>query len=246
MVEGVLQKMHLDKGLALLISSPGGMALASERLINVCRSYSGTGEYWAIVPSKAKSAGTLACFGASKILMSSTSELGPVDPQLVYRGEDGIQARYSVFNVLKSYHELFNKAVKVKGNLQPFLQQLDRYDSREMQECQSELDLTKDISLRALSSGMMQGRSKKQIEKNIQVFLSPKMTKSHGRAIYADEAIACGLNVEKQALDSELWAICYETYIRMNQFCSGNASKCVETADHGYNAPPVREGEDNE
>ena len=58
MIEGVLQKMRLDNGLALMISSPGGMALASERLINVCRRYSGTGEYWAIVPSKAKSAGT--------------------------------------------------------------------------------------------------------------------------------------------------------------------------------------------
>ncbi|MEK7349026.1 MAG: hypothetical protein AABZ94_09160, partial [Candidatus Eisenbacteria bacterium] len=190
--------------------------------------------------------GTLACFGASKILMSPTSELGPVDPQLVYSGDNGSRSRYSVFNVLKSYRDLFDRAVKTKGNLQPFLQQLDRYDAKEIQECQSELDLTKDISLRALSTGMMAGKSRAAILKNIQVFLSPVKTKSHGRAIYADEASKCGLNVEIQDLTSEVWGICYEVYIRMNQFCSLNASKCVETADHGYNAPPVRKGEDDD
>lgn len=46
MLEGVLQKLDLSKGLSLLISSPGGDGLAAERIINVCRSYSGTGEYW--------------------------------------------------------------------------------------------------------------------------------------------------------------------------------------------------------
>lgn len=84
LIEGVLQKLDLSNGLAILISSPGGFGLAAERLINVCRSYSGTKDYWAIVPSKAKSAATMFCFGASKILMSPTSEMGPVDPQLVY------------------------------------------------------------------------------------------------------------------------------------------------------------------
>ncbi|GAH14065.1 unnamed protein product, partial [marine sediment metagenome] len=44
--------MDLSKGLALIINSPGGSGLAAERIINVCRSYSGTEEFWAIVPNK--------------------------------------------------------------------------------------------------------------------------------------------------------------------------------------------------
>ena len=60
-----------------MINSPGGSGLAAERMINVLRSYSGIGEYWAIVPAKAKSAATMVCLGASKILMGPASELGP-------------------------------------------------------------------------------------------------------------------------------------------------------------------------
>lgn len=56
MLEGILQKLDLTNGLALLISSPGGSGLAAERIINICRNYSVTGEYSAIVPGKAKSA----------------------------------------------------------------------------------------------------------------------------------------------------------------------------------------------
>lgn len=53
MLEGVLRDLDLSGGLALFVSSPGGDGLASERIINLCRAYSGTGEYWAVVPGKA-------------------------------------------------------------------------------------------------------------------------------------------------------------------------------------------------
>ena len=52
MLEGVLRATDLSNGLALFISSPGGDGLATERIVNMCRAYSGTGEYWAIVPGK--------------------------------------------------------------------------------------------------------------------------------------------------------------------------------------------------
>lgn len=110
MLEGVLQQLDLSDGLALFISSPGGDGLAAERIINLCRAYSGTGEYWAIVPGKAKSAATMICFGASKILMGATSELGPVDPQVL-----GETRAFSVFNIVQSYEDLFERAVGEEG-----------------------------------------------------------------------------------------------------------------------------------
>jgi len=42
MIEGVLRSLDLENGLALFISSRGGDTLAAERIINICRSYSGT------------------------------------------------------------------------------------------------------------------------------------------------------------------------------------------------------------
>lgn len=230
----VLQEMDLSKGLAMLISSPGGDGLAAERILNACRTCSGNGEYLAIVAGKAKSAATMICFGANKIMMGPSSELGPVDPQII-RKEDGNLKRFSAFNYIKSYENLFDRAVKAKGNLQPFLQQLARYDEREIQELRSAMDLSEDISVRALSSGMLKGKSNTKIKKDIEVFLNPSAgTKTHGRPIYFDEATKCGLNIEKIKVESDIWKVAYELYVRTDQYVSTKASKCVESKEHSF------------
>lgn len=233
MLEGVLRDLDLSNGLALVISSPGGDGLAAERIVNMCRAYSGTGEYWAVVPGKAKSAGTMVCFGASKIIMGPTSELGPVDPQL----QEGDQV-FSVYNVVRSYEMLFATAVAEEGNLQPYLQQLSIYDEREIAEMRSQMELSKDISGRVLASGMMHGKSDRQILSKIKTFLTPEQTKTHGRPIYRDEAHACSLNIEKADPDATRWDHVYELYIRTNNFVQSNASKCVESADHSFSVGP--------
>jgi ClpP class serine protease len=75
-LQNVLQQTDLSKGLVLMVNSPGGDILAAERIVNICRSYSGTGDYWVLVPGRAKSAATIICLGAHKIIMSPSSELG--------------------------------------------------------------------------------------------------------------------------------------------------------------------------
>lgn len=229
MLEGVLRSLDLSDGLALCISSPGGDGLAAERIVNMCREYSGTDEYWAIVPGKAKSAGTMICFGASKVFMGPTSELGPIDPQL----QEGDKV-FSAFNIVASYRELFDKAVKEEGNLEPYLQQLQHYDEREIAELQAQLDLSQDIAARVLASGMMSGTSKKEILKKIKMFLTPEQTKTHGRPIYRDEAAGCGLDIDAADPDSESWGNIYDLYIRTNNLVQTSTSKCIESATHSY------------
>lgn len=243
MLEGVLQKTELKQGLALFINSPGGDGLAAERIIRICRSYSGTGEYWAVVPGKAKSAATMACFGASKIFMTPTSELGPVDPQLLLRGG----GRMSAFNVVQSYEDLFGRATRAKGNLEPYLQQLQKYDARQIQEFKAQLDLAEDIAVRALQTGMMKGKSKAEIRKKIKTFLTPEQTKTHGRPIYRDEARTCGLAIEDAEPKDKPWPKCYELYIRTNNYVLTQASKCIESEETSYQAeiPEGDAGEDS-
>lgn len=229
MLEGVLRSLDLSGGLALCISSPGGDGLAAERIVNMCREYSGTGEYWAIVPGKAKSAGTMICFGAGKVFMGPTSELGPIDPQL----QEGDKV-FSAFNVVASYRELFNKAVSEDGNLEPYLQQLQHYDEREITELQAQLDLSQDIAARVLATGMMNGMAKEDILKKIGMFLTPEQTKTHGRPIYRDEAAGCGLQVDTVDPDSHPWGNIYDLYIRTNNLVQTSTSKCIESATHSY------------
>jgi hypothetical protein len=234
MLEGVLQKLDLSKGLALVISSPGGDGLAAERIVNVCRSHSGTGEFWAIVPGKAKSAATMICFGASKIFMGPTSELGPVDPQMTVRDASGVK-RFSVYNVIQSYRDLFQQAVKEQGRLEPYLQQLNNYDAREIREMESAMALAGDIAVRNLASGMMKGCDPDEIRKRIEMFLVPdKVVKVHGRPIYRDQAHECGIDVEVCETKSPRWINIYELYIRSSMYVTDTVAKCMESKHHSF------------
>jgi len=223
----------VSRRLTLAINSPGGDGVAAERIINICRSYSSTNEYWSIIPGKAKSAATMVCFGASKIIMGSTSELGPIDPQLTIPWNGSVQ-RFSAYNIVESYKNLFSKAVKEKGNLQPYLQQLAHYDEREIEELRAALSLSEDIAIRTLATGMMKGLSEKDIRKKIEIFLTPKRTKTHGRPIYREEAAECGLNIEKINVNDNLSKLLYELYIRTNNFVSTKAAKCIESKKHSF------------
>ncbi|MCD6474371.1 MAG: hypothetical protein J7K47_05660 [Thermoplasmata archaeon] len=236
MIEGIFQKSDLSNGFALVLNSPGGDGLAAERIINICRSYSGTNKYDVIIPSKAKSAATMISLGASKIIMSETSELGSVDPQVTYVEDNRIK-RFSVYNLVKSYEDLFARAVKEKGNLQPYLQQLSNYDEREIAEFKTALALSEDIAIKALKTGMLSDLSEKEIKKKIKIFLTPEKVKTHGRPIYARDALKCGLNIEIKDLKSKFWQLIYELYVRLNNFVStNNIAKCIESKEYSFKA----------
>jgi len=236
MMESVLQGMDLRNGLVLVISSPGGDPLAAEGIIRVCRSYSGTGSFIAIVPGQAKSAATMVCMGAEKIIMGPASELGPVDPQ-VARVERDIVKWFSAHNIVRSFEGLFKEAVKATGNLEPYLQQLQSYDSQEIEELRKAIRLSEDIAIRALESGMMKTLGESAIRSKIKIFLEPdERALVHGRAIHREEARDCGLNVDFCGPDSakELWQGVYTLHVRAQGFVSHHAPKCIETKNDSY------------
>ena len=231
MIEGLIQKMDLSKGFAILLDSPGGDGLAAERIINLARSYSETGEYTVLILGKAKSAATMVSFGASKIYMSKAAELGPIDPQLTLKDGDTVK-RFSVCNIVKSYEQLFARAVKEKGNLEPYLQQLSKYDAREIEEYIAAIDLSADIAVRTLKQGIMSKEAVTSIKKTIKIFLTPERTKSHGRPIYYEEAKSCGLNIGLLDTGTELFKSSYELYLRSTNFVATHATKCIESREH--------------
>ena len=134
---------------------------------------------------------------------------------------------------------MFRRAVQEKGNLQPYLQQLANYDEREIKEYRSALLLSEDIAERALGSGMMRGVS--DIKQRIEVFLSPKSTKTHGRPIYPNDAEACGLIVEHRKVSEPVWQAVQELHVRTNHYVSVHVSKCIESRDHSCIAPRIKE-----
>ena len=73
----------------LLLHTGGGDIDAAEKLIKMVRDVASNAEFRIIVPDMAKSAGTLMALAADLILMSATSELGPIDPQILHVGANG-------------------------------------------------------------------------------------------------------------------------------------------------------------
>lgn len=229
-IEGVLQKTDKDKKLLILINSPGGSALAAERIINVCRRYSKLG-FETLVPKMAKSAATLIALGSNKIYMSSTSELGPIDAQI--RVGDKLLSAYSI---VQSYRELLNSAVTTKGRIEPYLQQLLKYDEREIKELELVQGLSDDIAVKALKTGMLKGKTEQEIKRCINIFLTPESTKVHGRSIYSDVAKQAGLQIKEISVDSDIWQIVWELFIRADHIVSNSAAKLVETSQQHFQA----------
>lgn len=72
------------KDIDFFIHTPGGNVDATEKIISILKQRATT--YRVVVPSWAKSAGTVLALSSCKIVVGVNSELGPIDPQMVTAG----------------------------------------------------------------------------------------------------------------------------------------------------------------
>lgn len=183
----------------------------------------------------------MVCFGANKIGMSKTSELGPIDPQIPIEDERGRVIKYlAAHEIIESYEELMAKANRTRGRLEPFLQQLARFDARDIRRIVSAQELSENIAVTCLRSGIMSGLNQKEIKRKIKPFLDPKYTKVHGRPIYYDLAQKCGLNIELYDLNGPVWQLIWQLYMRLDHVVSSHnfhIAKIIESSEDSYNAP---------
>ncbi|MCS6912863.1 MAG: hypothetical protein RMK29_05365 [Myxococcales bacterium] len=240
-LEEALRGMDLSSGLTLLINAPGGDGLAAERIVRICRSYS-RGDFEVIVPRMAKSAATMICFGANCIWMSETSELGPVDPQVGWMEQDRM-VRMSARELILSYETLLRQAEACQGNVEPYIQQLARYDARLIETYRTAEALSESIAVGLLRCAMMRDVPEAEVRERIRPFLEVEQTRSHARAIYHDRAASCGLQVRLIQTRSPLWERIWELYLRSSYVVDhGEHAKLVETAERSFRFAPKGHG----
>jgi ClpP class serine protease len=103
---GLVELLHnvpLGSNIDFLLHTGGGDIDAAEKIVSMLRAAVGKeGRFRVVVPDFAKSAGTLISLAADKILMSDSSELGPIDPQFLKRDGDGNLRWLSVLNYLNA------------------------------------------------------------------------------------------------------------------------------------------------
>jgi len=97
--------------LYIILTTPGGSAIAVERYVNIIRHHYQEVNF--IVPNYAYSAGTIFCMSGNNILMDYSSVLGPIDPQVVNKEGKMVPA----LGYLDKINELIQKSQN--GQLSP-------------------------------------------------------------------------------------------------------------------------------
>lgn len=161
----------------LLIHTPGGIVDAVEKIVTVLRQR--TDSYRVIVPSCAKSGGTVIALSASKIVLGINSELGPIDPQLSLPDFGLVPAE--------------------------FIRDDDTQPKLLRKIAETSVKRANMLAEKYLKDGMLKTKTKAEIKSVVKKISSAISYGSHGAVIDYSEAESIGLSVEWMDPSSTLW-----------------------------------------
>ncbi len=193
-----LETIGKTKKITLILYTLGGDTMATWNIVNLIREY--CDELEIIVPRKARSAGTIMCLGANRIILTHQSTLGPIDPSLnsplgtkVKINGQEISLPTSVESV-KGYFNLAKKELKISSSkdlIQAFLKLSETLNPLLIGDVYRRQGQIKMIAEKLLA---YQNCSKKQIKSIVNFLCSD--SGSHDYSISFKEAKQLGLNVE--------------------------------------------------
>lgn len=175
--------MDWNRGLTILMHSPGGVTNAAESIVAYLRSKFADIEV--IVPTFAMSAATMISLAANRIVMSRSGQLGPIDPQFLM-GQTAISARAIVDqferakqDIKKDLHAAHLWAPML-GSIGPAL----------LQEAHNALAYGERMVAQWLERYMFAGLPRRKVwaKTAAKHFNDASKHKSHGRRIDRDEA----------------------------------------------------------
>ena len=223
----LLEGVEPGVSIGLLLNSPGGNVDAAEKLIHLLRqtvspeSGERSGQLEVIVPDAAKSAATLMALGADRILMSDSSELGPIDPQIRLE-ERGTVEQCSVFDYLGAYEAAVQRVSNDPDN-PIFRADFARFDSIVVEAMRQQVTRTRQIAERLLTRlGINPTRAPDAL-------LDRQRFPSHGQMIGWRDARDIGLDqVEYMDPRTPLWRM-YGRLYRELRTAAGHKKKVFES-----------------
>lgn len=225
-MQGFMSALHGLKGtkLDLILHSPGGSLEAAEQIVNYLRSKY---DYIrAIVPQNAMSAATMIACACNEIVMGKHSAIGPIDPQITYRGFTApAQAILDEFNQIK-------QEVQANPNLGVlWVQRVLSYPHGFLEQCRITIELAKEKVADWLELYMFQGQpNARQAAQNIAKWLGTATNhKTHGRPINIRTAQQQGLKVmpleTDQSLQEKVLSLFHATKVT---FDTSHCAKLIE------------------
>jgi hypothetical protein len=207
----LLHNITYDQNVDLMLHTGGGDIDAAEKLMAMIRKKVSTGQVRVIVPDYAKSAGTLMALGADRIIMSDSSELGPIDPQVIRADRNGNRMRHSVKNYLDAYDK-HREALKKDPNDLTAQMMLSKLDPETVQLFTSIMSRAREFAEKQLHRGMM--KEVGNWSQAVSALLDNSQFRTHGQPISWEDASdpKIGLTVDYLAPNDDLWLKLWQLY----------------------------------
>jgi len=206
----LLHNVIRGENLDLLLHTGGGDIDAAEKLISMVRTTVGTGRLRVIVPDFAKSAGTLMTLGGDTIVMSDTSELGPIDPQITLNDGHGNLIRHSVQSYLDAYQAHSDSLQKNPADVVAQIM-LGKLDPATVKLFEAARDRARTFAENQLKLGMFRSGTGNFTEIAAKL-IDTKRWLSHGQMISHQDAKDIGLSVDYLDPGCDEWQRYWQLY----------------------------------
>lgn len=199
----VVHGLPTEKGLDLILNSPGGSAEAAEAIIKYLRGR--FPKLRVIVPVAAMSAASMMAMAADEIIMGSHSQLGPIDPQITIYTTEGPRFAPAAA-IIQQFEEARADLRENPSHAVAWLPILRSYPPALLKICIDSANLSKSIVADWLEKYMLSDSSNaKEESKRIAEFLGDyDRFKSHSRGIDRSQLRDIGLNIRDLEDDDKL------------------------------------------
>jgi len=219
----LLHRIDIGSDIDFLLHTTGGDIDAADKMVRILKKHvaptkdnvAPSGKLRVIVPDMAKSAGTLIAIGTDLIVMSDSSELGPIDPQIVTRDVAGNTLQRPAHAYVDGYDALVRTIDDAKsyenGNgtdAEKLL--LSKCDPAMLDLCRQALERSRKLAEDLLKRGMLRDGSWTKVAFDLTD--NKRWLSQHGAVIDSDDAKDLGLQVEYLAPNTELWQAYWRLY----------------------------------
>lgn len=210
-----------DKGLDLILHTPGGGIAAAESIVDYLRRIFDC-DIRAIVPHLAMSAGTMIACTCKSIVMGKQSNLGPIDPQL-----GGLPAAAVKKEIERAINEIKDDPDRL--NFWQFV--LSKYTPTFVGQCEQAVTMAEEFVRERLKDNMLSGDpdAAAKADAIVKGLSDVEDNKSHSRHIHIDKCENLGLVIERLEDDQDFQeAVLTVHHCFMHSLTVSGAAKMVE------------------
>jgi len=229
----LLHQVPVGTDIDFLLNTPGGDVGTADKIARILRRRVGsTGKFRVLVPDFAKSAGTLLALGADTIVMSDSSELGPIDPQIITRQPDGQFVQRPAHTYVDSYDALVAKISNPKSyengkNADAEKLLLEGFDPAKLNLCRQLIARSRQLAEALLKQGMLQDGSYTKAAGDLTD--NDRWHSDHGAVIDSQDAQAIGLHVDYMEPNCNEWQAYWRLYCEQRLVLDQDHTKLFES-----------------